>query len=97
MGANVQLFAIFIWCLCSSGQAFSVPSVVKSFAPGCLLSLRMKGGDDGQSLTLNDGTKHPIIGFGTYKVGFIPASASSASKDPTNKSSTGPSARECVR
>lgn len=25
---------------------------------------------------LNDGLKHPKIGFGTYKVGFIPASAS---------------------
>jgi len=30
------------------------------------------------SITLNDGTQHPLIGFGTYKVGFIPASASSA-------------------
>jgi hypothetical protein len=24
------------------------------------------------------GTKHPMVGFGTYKVGFIPASASAA-------------------
>jgi len=39
-----------------------------------------------------------MIGFGTYKVGFIPASASSAA--PTSggaASNTGPSARECVR
>lgn len=44
------------------------------------------------SITLRDGTPHPAIGFGTYKVGFIPASASSA--EPT----TGPqrTARECV-
>ena len=27
------------------------------------------------TVTLNDGTSHPQIGFGTYKVGFIPASA----------------------
>ena len=30
------------------------------------------------TVTLNDGTRHPQIGFGTYKVGFIPASASAA-------------------
>ena len=30
------------------------------------------------TVTLNDGYAHPQIGFGTYKVGFIPASASAA-------------------
>lgn len=30
------------------------------------------------SIPMRDGTNHPAIGFGTYKVGFIPASASSA-------------------
>jgi hypothetical protein len=30
------------------------------------------------TLELNDGHRHPQIGYGTYKVGFIPASASSA-------------------
>jgi len=30
------------------------------------------------SIPLRDGTSHPAIGFGTYKVGSIPASASSA-------------------
>lgn len=30
------------------------------------------------SIPMRDGTPHPAIGFGTYKVGFIPASASSA-------------------
>ena len=44
---------------------------------------------------MHDGTAHPAIGFGTYKVGFIPASASSA------VASTGPAAvertaEECV-
>jgi hypothetical protein len=56
----------------------------------------MRGGDGGQYLVLNDGTKHPLIGFGTYKVGFIPASASSAASGQT-PAGAGPSARECVR
>lgn len=30
------------------------------------------------SIPLRDGMSHPVIGFGTYKVGFIPASASAA-------------------
>ena len=29
-------------------------------------------------ITLNDGKLHPAMGYGTYKVGFVPASASSA-------------------
>ena len=33
------------------------------------------------TIALKDGTKHPAIGFGTYKVGFIPASASAAATD----------------
>lgn len=32
------------------------------------------------TLTLRDGTPHPVIGFGTYKVGFVPTSASSSSE-----------------
>jgi len=30
------------------------------------------------SIKLNDGRMHPVIGYGTYKVGVVPASASSA-------------------
>jgi len=30
------------------------------------------------SIALHDGTQHPLTGFGTYKVGFIPASASAS-------------------
>ena len=30
------------------------------------------------SLTLANGRSHPMLGYGTYKVGFIPASASAA-------------------
>ena len=31
---------------------------------------------DSPSIALNDGTSHPQLGYGTYKVGFVPASAS---------------------
>ena len=31
-----------------------------------------------QTVELHDGSQHPVIGFGTYKVGFVPASASSS-------------------
>ena len=41
---------------------------------------------------LRDGTPHPVIGFGTYKVGFIPASASAAATDGIPKRT----AEECV-
>jgi len=33
------------------------------------------------TVRLADGTLHPVVGFGTYKVGYIPASASSAAAD----------------
>ena len=33
---------------------------------------------DAPVLTLNDGRAHPQLGYGTYKVGFVPASASGA-------------------
>jgi diketogulonate reductase-like aldo/keto reductase len=56
------------------------------------------------TLPLRNGMKHPAIGFGTYKVGFMPASASAAvatsastgaalAPDPTKHERT---ARECV-
>jgi diketogulonate reductase-like aldo/keto reductase len=47
------------------------------------------------TVALSDGTPHPAIGFGTYKVGFIPASASAAvaGTEPTTPQR---SARECV-
>ena len=53
---------------------------------------------DCPTIPLRDGTNHPAIGFGTYKVGFIPASASSAaattaSSAPTQVERT---AEECV-
>jgi len=51
------------------------------------------------TIKLRDGTDHPAIGFGTYKVGFIPASASSAvaSSDSGAQASTDErTAEECV-
>eukprot|EP00286_Rhodomonas_abbreviata_P022500 CAMPEP_0181301160 /NCGR_PEP_ID=MMETSP1101-20121128/7273_1 /TAXON_ID=46948 /ORGANISM="Rhodomonas abbreviata, Strain Caron Lab Isolate" /LENGTH=320 /DNA_ID=CAMNT_0023406441 /DNA_START=18 /DNA_END=980 /DNA_ORIENTATION=+ len=33
---------------------------------------------DGKNVKLNNGTLHPLIGFGTYKVGFVPASSNTA-------------------
>ena len=44
------------------------------------------------TVNLRDGTSHPLIGFGTYKVGFIPASSSNAAPaDGTQRT-----AEECV-
>lgn len=39
---------------------------------------------------------HPAIGFGTYKVGFIPASASAVTTGTQDKDSTERTASECV-
>lgn len=49
------------------------------------------------TIPMRDGTQHPAIGFGTYKVGFIPASASSAASgaDEGNKGEER-TAKECV-
>jgi diketogulonate reductase-like aldo/keto reductase len=50
------------------------------------------------SIALQDGTPHPAIGFGTYKVGFIPASASAAVAAPSSTDAVAPqrTASECV-
>lgn len=51
------------------------------------------------TLALYDGTPHPCIGFGTYKVGFIPASASSATATTAGTAGTEQiqrTAEECV-
>eukprot|EP01082_Thalassiosira_pseudonana_P015509 g14218.t1 g14218 contig9:1413419-1414612(+) len=48
------------------------------------------------TLSLRDGTSHPAIGFGTYKVGFIPASASAAVEGTTTDEQLR-TAAECVR
>eukprot|EP00808_Paulinella_micropora_P017049 g28522.t1 len=46
------------------------------------------------TLRLRDGTRHPVLGYGTYKVGVVPASASANSApapSPSPASSTSPS------
>ena len=48
----------------------------------------------GPPLLLRNGMEHPSIGFGTYKVGFIPASASSAAVDAKKESR---SAVDCIQ
>lgn len=48
---------------------------------------------DCPTISLRDGTAHPAIGFGTYKVGFVPASASAAASESAPQRS----ARECVK
>ena len=45
------------------------------------------------AIKLNDGRLHPQIGYGTYKVGFVPASASAAAAAPPQE---GVSAVDCV-
>ena len=47
------------------------------------------------TLTLNDGTSHPVMGYGTYKVGFMPASASAVAAG-SEAAETAVSAAECV-
>lgn len=48
---------------------------------------------DCPTIPLRDGTAHPAIGFGTYKVGFVPASATAAASESAPQRS----ARECVK
>jgi len=46
------------------------------------------------TIKLNNGMSHPAIGFGTYKVGFIPASASAAVAGASESQQR--TAKECV-
>jgi diketogulonate reductase-like aldo/keto reductase len=46
---------------------------------------------------LRNGMEHPIIGFGTYKVGYLPPSASEAVVKPSSTTCTERSAVECVQ
>mmetsp|Transcript_53569 Transcript_53569/g.106271 ORF Transcript_53569/g.106271 Transcript_53569/m.106271 type:complete len:365 (+) Transcript_53569:2-1096(+) len=66
-----------------------------TMASGAFPSVPSFNGNE-QSFTLNDGTQHPAIGFGTYKVGFIPASASASASGEEDAGAQGPTARECV-
>jgi diketogulonate reductase-like aldo/keto reductase len=50
------------------------------------------------TITLSNGMNHPAIGFGTYKVGYVPASASSAVASGVGDDQAGKerTAEECV-
>lgn len=48
------------------------------------------------TIEMRDGTQHPAICFGTYKVGFIPASASSAAAGDDQPKGDERTAEECV-
>lgn len=48
------------------------------------------------TIPLRDGTAHPSVGFGTYKVGFVPASASSAAAAGPSDDKPQRTAEECV-
>jgi diketogulonate reductase-like aldo/keto reductase len=47
------------------------------------------------TIPLRNGMVHPTIGFGTYKVGFIPASASTVAE--SDKVGMERSASECIK
>lgn len=71
----------------SSGRSFSSSLAMSTKQKEALLSC--------PTVPLRDGTPHPAIGFGTYKVGFIPASASAAVAG--TETGVQRTAEECVR
>ncbi|KAL7563126.1 hypothetical protein ACA910_012307 [Epithemia clementina (nom. ined.)] len=48
------------------------------------------------TVSLRNGMAHPLVGFGTYKVGFIPASATGAVESGQSGKAKERSAEECV-
>ena len=60
----------------ATGRCLTLPA--PRVVLGHAMSKRARTIVDAPTLTLNSGHPHPQLGFGTYKVGFIPASASSA-------------------
>jgi diketogulonate reductase-like aldo/keto reductase len=47
-------------------------------------------------IVLNDGHRHPLIGYGTYKVGVVPSSASSAASAGTVAQAEAVNPADCV-
>ena len=69
-----------------------LPTMAARAPQACMMST---GSISIPSITLHDGTEHPVIGYGTYKVGVIPASASSAvASGSTDTDAVSPA--ECV-
>jgi len=94
--ATLKWIAVLSLCF-GQANAFLHSSPVDA---GC--AARLRGGRSGTCMSacptvdLNDGTKHPMVGFGTYKVGFIPASASAATDAQQQAGGTQVTARQCV-
>ena len=74
----------------SRGRGGSLPFCISrmSFAPplsrllvASLSLARCRALSMAATTTLNDGHTHPLVGYGTYKVGVMPASASGAATD----------------
>lgn len=63
--------------LVSRAATFS-RTVLVSQTAARLFHISLNSMSKNPTIALRDGTAHPSIGFGTYKVGFIPPSASSA-------------------
>eukprot|EP00929_Paragymnodinium_shiwhaense_P054484 TRINITY_DN2730_c1_g1_i3.p1 TRINITY_DN2730_c1_g1~~TRINITY_DN2730_c1_g1_i3.p1 ORF type:complete len:404 (-),score=87.02 TRINITY_DN2730_c1_g1_i3:47-1258(-) len=63
-----------------------------------LLHVARPAGEIGDvpAVQLNDGSMMPLMGYGTYKVGFVPASASSAAAGSEDSGATQRTASECV-
>ena len=81
----------------ASRLIFAVPSLLATRRSSALMTTAAAA----NAVTLNDGRKHPLVGYGTYKVGFVPTSASSAvaettAADAVKASKVEVSAAECV-
>jgi diketogulonate reductase-like aldo/keto reductase len=77
--------------LVTAGRAIPTSSFASQFRTYTSKSLSMINAPD---ITLSNGLKHPSIGFGTYKVGFIPSSASSVTVESDTVVKR--TARECI-
>mmetsp|Transcript_27407 Transcript_27407/g.63672 ORF Transcript_27407/g.63672 Transcript_27407/m.63672 type:complete len:367 (+) Transcript_27407:44-1144(+) len=85
-------------CLLAHATAFCAVSPVLALRGGAqgVMGTRMMSGQKVPTVELNDGTQHPMIGYGTYKVGFVPASASAAAGGLQTPGETQVTARACV-
>jgi len=94
-----KVFALVLASICQAHAFLHSP-----LNAGCGGMRRLRGGGNSDTcmsacptVDLNDGSKHPMIGFGTYKVGFVPASASAAAAGQTQAGGTQVTARQCVK
>ena len=64
---------------CARGASlFRAQAVLSASSLPFVRSMAGCAATDIPAIKLNDGYMHPAIGYGTYKVGVVPASASSA-------------------